>query len=152
MFKRSLSQKAKKEIQEFFKKTTIEVKIEVEELQDSSMPVSIQMEEPQILIGENGRTLFEIQSLLNKFLKRRLKEEFYIDLDINDYKKKKLDYLKDIAKSYADDVAFSKKEKELKPMSAYERRIIHIELKGRNDIKTESIGVEPDRKIIIRPV
>jgi spoIIIJ-associated protein len=151
MFKKTLSQKVKKEIQEFFKKTTFEVKIEVEELKDSSMPVFIQAEEPQVLIGDNGRTLFEIQNLLNKFLKRRLKEEFYIDLDINDYKKKKLDYLKDIARSYADDVAFSKKEKELKPMSAYERRIIHMELKERSDIRTESIGVEPDRKIIIKP-
>jgi spoIIIJ-associated protein len=152
MFKRSLSQKVKKEIQGFFKKTTFDVKIEVEELQDSSMPVSIQAEEPQVLIGDNGRTLFEIQNLLNKILKKQFKEEFYIDLDINDYKKKKLDYLKDIARSYADDVAFSRKEKELKPMSAYERRIIHIELKNRNDIRTESIGIEPDRKIIIKPV
>lgn len=151
MFKKTLSQKVRKEIQEFFKKTTFDVKIEVEELKDSSMPVYIQTEEPQVLIGDNGRTLFEIQNLLNKFLKRRLKEEFYIDLDINDYKKKKLDYLKDIARSYADDVAFSKKEKELKPMSAYERRIIHMELKERKDIRTESIGVEPDRKIIIKP-
>ncbi|MCX6738223.1 MAG: hypothetical protein NTY11_02315 [Candidatus Parcubacteria bacterium] len=152
MFKKTLSRKVKKDIEEFFKKTTFDVKIEVEEMQDSSMPVSIQAEEPQVLIGDNGRTLFEIQNLLNKFLKRRFKEEFYIDLDINDYKKKKLDYLKDIARSYADDVAFSRKEKELKPMSAYERRIIHMELKNRSDIKTESIGTEPDRKIIIKPV
>ncbi|MBU3964193.1 KH domain-containing protein [Patescibacteria group bacterium] len=152
MFERKLSQKVRKAVQEFFKKTTLETKVEVEEMTDSSMPVLIQMEEPQILIGENGRTLFEIQNLLNKFLRKKFKEEFYIDLDINDYKKKKLDYLKDTAKSYADDVALSRQEKELKPMSAYERRIVHIELKDRSDVKTESIGADPYRKIIIKPV
>ncbi|MBU1045594.1 hypothetical protein KJ616_00540 [Patescibacteria group bacterium] len=151
MFERKLSQKVKKAVEEFFKKTTFEVKVSVEEMSDSSMPVSIQTEEPQTLIGDNGRTLFEIQSLLNKFLRKKFKEEFYIDLDINDYKKKKLDYLKDIARSYADDVAFSKQEKELKPMSAYERRIIHMELQERSDVKTESIGTDPYRKIIIKP-
>ncbi len=152
MFERKLSQKVKKAVEEFFKKTTLGVKVAVEEITDSSMPVLIQMEEPQILIGDNGRTLFEIQALLNKFLRKKLKEEFYIDLDVNDYKKKKLDYLKDMARSYADDVAFSKQEKELNPMSAYERRIIHMELKDRSDVKTESIGADPYRKIIIKPI
>jgi len=152
MFERKLSQKVKKAVEEFFKKTTLGVKVAVEEITDSSMPVLIQMEEPQILIGDNGRTLFEIQALLNKFLRKKFKEEFYIDLDVNDYKKKKLDYLKDMARSYADDVAFSKQEKELNPMSAYERRIIHMELKDRSDVKTESIGADPYRKIIIKPI
>jgi len=151
MFERKLSRKVKKAIEEFFKKTTFEVKVEVEEPIDSSMPVLIEAEEPQTLIGDNGRTLFELQNLLNKFLRKKLKEEFYIDLDINDYKKKKLEHLKDVARSYADEVAFSKQEKMLKPMSAYERRIIHLELQERSDIKTESIGAEPDRKIVIKP-
>jgi len=154
MFKKNPEQKIKKIIQEFFEKTSFEARVEIGEINDSTLPVLITMEEPQILIGENGKTLFCIQHLLSKVLKRQFKdkEEIYIDIDINDYKKKKLDYLKELAQSYADDVAFSKKEKELRPMSAYERRIIHLELKERNDIQTESIGQDPDRKIVIKPV
>ena len=76
---------------------------------------------------------------------------FYIDLDINDYKKKKKDYLKELACSIANEVALSKKQKELPPMSAYERRIIHLELAERQDVSTESIGQEPERKVIITP-
>ena len=77
-------------------------------------------------------------------------EPFYIDLDINNYKKKKMEYLKELAKSVADEVAITKKEKELPPMSAYERRIIHLELAARGDVTTESIGQEPERKVVIR--
>ena len=77
--------------------------------------------------------------------------QFYIDLDIQNYKKKKAEYLKELARSLADEVSLTKKEKNLDPMPAYERRIIHLELAERKDISTESIGEEPERKIVIRP-
>jgi spoIIIJ-associated protein len=153
MFKKKVERKIQKIVQEFFEKTSFEVRVDVGEIEESTIPVLLTMEEPQVLIGENGKTLFCVQHLLSKILKRQFKdkEEFYIDLDINDYKKKKLNYLKELARSYADDVAFSKEEKELRPMSAYERRIIHLELKDRSDVRTESVGQEPERKIIIKP-
>ena len=75
---------------------------------------------------------------------------FYIDLDINDYKKKKIEYLKETARAVADEVALTKKEKYLPSMPPYERRIIHMELASRSDVTTESIGQEPERKIVIR--
>jgi len=141
----------KKTIKEFFEKTTLEVEIEFLPQRDLTLPINLKTEEPQILIGERGQTLFEIQHLLKAILRRKIKENFYIDLDINDYKKKKIDYLKETARSLADEVALTKKEKILPPMSAYERRIIHLELAGRSDVTTESIGSEPERKVVIRP-
>jgi len=141
----------KKTIKEFFEKTTLEVEIEFLPQQDLTLPIDLKTEEPQILIGQGGRTIFEIQHLLKAILRRKIKENFYIDLDINDYKKKKLDYLKETARSLADEVALTKKEKILPSMSAYERRIIHLELAGRSDVTTESIGSEPERKVVIKP-
>jgi len=141
----------KKTIKEFFKKTTFEVEIEFSPQIDLTLPINLEMENPQILIGEGGQTLSDIQRLLKAILKRKIEENFYIDLDINDYKKKKIEYLKEIARSVADEVSLTKKEKILSPMSAYERRIIHLELAGRQDITTESIGQEPERRIVIRP-
>ena len=154
MFKKKLEDKIKKIVEEFFEKTSFDVSVVVEKIEDTTLPISIQLEEPQVLIGENGKTLFSIQHLLSKALRKKFKEEqdFYVDLDIDNYKKKKLDYLKDLARSSADDVALYKKEKELRAMSAYERRIIHMELKERSDVKTESVGQDPDRKIIIKPI
>jgi len=141
----------KKTIKEFFEKTTLEVEIEFLPQRDLTLPINLKTEEPQILIGQGGQTLFEIQHLLKAILRRKIKENFYIDLDINDYKKKKLDYLKETARSLADEVALTKKEKILPSMSAYERRIIHLELAGRSDVTTESIGSEPERKVVIKP-
>ena len=57
-----------------------------------------------------------------------------------------------MAISAADDVALTKKEKQLPPMTAYERRIIHLELaSARPDVVTESIGQEPERRVAIKP-
>jgi spoIIIJ-associated protein len=128
-----------------------EARIEFLSWQDLTLPIDLRTDEPQILIGEDGQTLLEIQHLLKAILKKKLKENFYIDLDINDYKKKKIKYLKDLAQKLADEVALTKKEKMLPPMSAYERRIIHLELAERGDVTTESTGQEPERKVIVRP-
>lgn len=136
---------------EFFKKTTFEVEIEFLPPQELTLPIDLETDDPQILIGERGQTLVEIQHLLKIISKRKIQEPFFIDLDINGYKKKKIEYLKELVKSVVDEVALTKKEKSLTPMPAYERRIIHLELAGRQDVTTESIGQEPERRVIIRP-
>ncbi len=144
----------KKIIEEFFKKMTFEVE-EIEYLPqaDGILSINIKTKEPQILIGEKGEVLLAIQHLLKIILKRKTitQTQFYLDIDINDYKKKKINYLKEIAKSFAQEVILTRKEKILPPMPAYERRIIHLELADNPNITTESIGQEPERRIIIKP-
>jgi spoIIIJ-associated protein len=144
-------QKIKNIVNDFFEKMTISVEVEVRPQQEKTIPIDVKTENPQILIGEGGQTLIEIQRLLKAIIKKITKEDIFVDLDINDYKKKKIEYLKELAKSAADEVVLSKKEKILASMPAYERRIVHLELAGRKDITTESLGEEPERKIIIRP-
>ncbi|XOB41248.1 MAG: protein jag [Candidatus Nealsonbacteria bacterium] len=136
---------------EFFKKTSFDVEIEFLSQQDLIIPINLRTDEPKILIGERGQTLGEIQRLLKAILRRRINQDFYIDLDINGYKKRKVEYLKELAKSIADEVSLMKEEKVLPSMPAYERRIIHLELSEREGIATDSVGRDPDRKVIIRP-
>ncbi len=149
--------KIKDTTEEFLEKMTIKAQtveasfLEQEPGSADVVNIEIKLEEPQILIGERGQTLFEIQRLLRSVLIKKLQKIFYLNLDINDYKKKKNEYLKDSAKNLADEVALSREEKVLLPMSAYERRIIHTELSKRTDIITESRGEGPDRHIVIRP-
>mgnify|MGYP001614255528 CR=1 FL=1 len=159
--------KIKEAAEEFFRKMTISVsKIETslsfvkKNIQDVQNPseedrkivnLDIKIDEPQTLIGQGGQTLFEIQRLLRTILNKKLQDIFYLNLDINDYKKKKTEYLKSLAKDLADKVALTKEEKVLFPMPAYERRIIHEELSQRTDIATESQGESPDRHIVIKP-
>ncbi len=162
MLSRDNLKEIKKITEEFFEKTTFPVEIEILPEKDETLPINLKTEIPQILIGEGGQTLSEIQHLLKAILKKKIaakgelspdgrKENFYIDLDINNYKKKKIEYLKELANSSADEVALTKKEKTLMPMPAYERRIIHMELSNRSDVITESSGEEPERKVVIKP-
>lgn len=152
MLSKEDSEKIKNLTREFFKKTTFEVEIKFLPKKENTLPIELKTEDPQILIGEKGQTLIEIQRLLKAILRRKIPDfAGYIDLDINDYKKKKIKYLKEVARSVADEVSLTKKEKILSPMHAYERRIIHLELAERNDVTTESIGGEPERSVVVRP-
>ena len=144
-------EKIKKIIEEFFNKATFPVEIIFLPQKDQTLSIDLKTDSPQILIGEGGQTLNEIQHLLRVILMRKIEEPFFIDLDINDYKKKKNEYLKEMARSLADEVVLTKKERQMSPMSSYERRIIHLALAERQDVTTESIGQEPERKVVIRP-
>jgi spoIIIJ-associated protein len=144
-------EKIKKEAVEFFSKMNFEVEVQFPPQENETVFIEVKTEEPQILIGEGGQTLNEIQHLLKSILRKKITDPFFIDLDISNYKKKKTDYLREMAKTEADEVALIRREKLLPPMSAYERRIVHIELANRSDIVTESIGQEPERRIVIKP-
>lgn len=136
---------------ELFAKSGLEVFLEILPPKENILLINLKTNEPKLLIGERGEILSDIQHLLKAILKKKIKKEFYVDLDINDYKKRKIKYLKELAQSLADQVALSKKEKILPPMPAYERRIIHLELAGRKDVTTQSAGEEPTRKVVIKP-
>jgi spoIIIJ-associated protein len=148
-------EKIKKITKDFFDKTGFEPEILFGDAIEQTIPIDLKVDEPQILIGEGGRTLAEIQHLLIAILRKNIPCEdrenmFYIDLDVQDYKKKKNEYLKDMAQSIADEVSLTKKEKILAPMTAYERRIVHLELQKRGDVVSESIGERDDRRIVIK--
>lgn len=159
--------KIKDAVKEFFIKMTIvvsdiEISVspanlnnkndgELNILEKEVVDLDVKLDEPQILIGQGGQTLFEIQRLLRTVLNKKLQNVFYFNLDINDYKRKKTEYLKSLAKEAADQVALTKEEKKFLPMSAYERRIVHAELSDRTDIITESRGDGIDRYVVIKP-
>ena len=142
--------------EEFFQKMTItplsiKVAQTINEKVNDIVDLDIILEEPQILIGEKGQTLFEIQRLLRAIVTKKIQKIFYLNLDINKYKQSKIEYLKRMSKELADEVSLTKEEKSLPPMPAYERRIIHAELTQRSDIITESKGEGLDRHIVIKP-
>ena len=74
-------QKIREIIEEFFVKTTFEVEIESLSQNESTLSVSLKTLEPQILIGEGGQTLFEIQHILRIILRRKIigKDEFGLE-------------------------------------------------------------------------
>ncbi len=138
-------------VQDFFGKIGFLIEIKDLFIKEETIFLKLKSEEPKVLIGKNGCTLLEIQHLLKAILKRKFLENFFLDVDVDDYKEKKIEYLKEIARGTADEVALIKKEKILAPMPAYERRIIHLELADRSDVVTESIDQGPERRIVVKP-
>ena len=92
-----------------------------------------------------------MQKILRMILNKQAGKGFYVKLDINNYQKQKIEYLKSIARSSADEAISLKEKKILPPMSAYDRRVIHEELSNRQDITSQSQGDGEERYIVISP-
>jgi len=113
--------------------------------------VSIQtLDNASFLIGKNGQNLKALEHVLRAMLNKDGKEGTIV-LDVNDYRKSRVTYLIDLAKQTVARVRNTQKAEALFPMPAYERRIIHMELAAYPDIATESIGAEPQRRVVIKP-
>lgn len=121
------------------------------EEENEILRINLGAEDAQMLIGKQGIVLSDIQLLLRKILKKGLNREIYLNLDIDNYKKKKEEYLRDLAEDVADEVAFTKKIKEIPLASSFDRRVVHLELAKRNDVVVESAGEGEERHIIVKP-
>lgn len=111
----------------------------------------ISIKEAGQLIGGGGANIFHLEYLIKIITKKKITEHEPFILDINDYRKSKEGFLKELAKTAAQKVALSGKVHILPPMPPYERRIIHLELAARPDIITESQGEGFVRHIIVKP-
>ena len=119
-----------------------------EEYQEEDMQ---KMSASSMLIGERGNNLSALEYLIKRLIYKKYGEEVKFTLDINDYRMRRLEDLKQDVKAAAKEVRIYKKEVPLRPMSSFERRIVHLLLAEYPDIATESIGQEPYRKVIIKP-
>ncbi len=113
--------------------------------------LNVEAEEANYLIGMRGCNLFAMQHLAKVFLKRRKAEEVPFYIDVNNYRKEKEEYLQKLALDTAEKVIRINKEIVLNSMSAYERRVVHMCLADHENVCTESVGLDPDRKIVIKP-
>ncbi|MBI4224747.1 MAG: hypothetical protein HY617_00275 [Candidatus Sungbacteria bacterium] len=104
-----------------------------------------------MLIGERGNNLGSIEHIVKKIIRKKYGEEQKFTLDINDYRMRRLDDLKQDVKTAAKEVRLYGKQVPLRPMSSFERRIVHLLLAEYPDIATESIGREPSRMVVIKP-
>lgn len=126
---------------------TVEVKA-----REDNITFNIVTSNSAILIGKMGRTIDAIQTVVNAYVQSEIKEYQRITIDVNDYKQKSIKRLEKLAKYTAKEVAKSKIETKLDPMNSYERRIIHSTLSNSKDVTTESVGEEPNRCVIIKPI
>ena len=132
-----------------FDKMEIEANIEIEQI-EGQITIRLTGDDIGIVIGRRGETLDALQYLLSLIINRRLDEYIRIILDVADYRQKREETLVSLANGVAEKVMRSRKNMTLEPMNPYERRIIHSTLQDHKYVDTQSIGEEPNRKVVIR--
>ncbi len=101
------------------------------------------------LIGRKGERLSALQHLVNLLLSRRMGEWTRVLVDVEDYRGRRERQLREIANRAADRVEETGKMLQLEPMPALERRWVHLALRDRPGVTTQSIGEEPNRRVVV---
>lgn len=104
-----------------------------------------------LLIGHRGQTLQSLQFLVNLIVRKTYGENVRVVLDVERYRARREASLRDMATKVASRVVQSGRSITLEPMSAADRRIIHISLADHPGVSTESVGMGEDRKVTVIP-
>lgn len=135
-------------LKEFFEKAKIEVETKVE-IKEKCIYISINGKNIGNLIGYRGDALYALENILKAIANKESENRVIVRLDIEDYKQKREQTLKEFALKKAHLVEKTGKSLTLEPMKAYERKIIHTALQENCNVETRSIGIEPKRRIVI---
>lgn len=104
-----------------------------------------------ILIGRRAKTLNALQYITRLILGKELEHGVPLSIDVEGYRGRRESQVRQLARRVAEQVADTKREQALEPMPPNERRFAHIELQDDESVYTESIGQDPNRKVIIYP-
>ena len=104
-----------------------------------------------VLIGRRGEKLASLQHLVNLMVAKKEGQYRRIAIDVENYRGRREEQLRDVADRAAKRVIQTGKIIQLEPMPAIERRIVHLALVENPRIRTQSVGVEPNRRIVVLP-
>lgn len=140
-------------VEEFLKNTltamNMEVEIKSEIDSDGALSVNMSGEHMGILIGKRGQTLDALQYLANRVANKHQEGYVRVKLDTEDYRARREETLRHLAKNIAHKVKRTRRPVALEPMNPYERRIIHSSLQSDPYVTTHSEGEEPYRKVVV---
>ncbi len=118
---------------------------------DSPIALDVRGEDAGILIGRQGRTLTDLQVMVNVLVSRQVQERTPITVDVEGYKERRFEKVRRIALRAADRARRSGRAVILEPMSPAERRVVHMALADNRAVTTQSEGVGPTRHVVISP-
>jgi len=122
------------------------------------MVVVVVSNDSGLLIGKQGETLDCLERLVRMVVQKESEPEEGVRrpdrfaVDINGYRRSQAETIIRLAREAAKKVSTNRRVESLAPMTAYERRIVHAELSSHEGIETESAGVDPQRRVLIKPV
>lgn len=117
----------------------------------TSVGLNIEGEDMGILIGRRGQTMVSLQYIVRLIMAHKMQAQMPIVLDVEGYKQRRCEGLRTLALRLADQVKTRNVPFTMEPMSAFERRVIHMTLADNPDVMTESAGVGETRKVTILP-
>ena len=101
------------------------------------------------LIGRGGENLVALQQIVSAITSRKVGRTVHVPVDVEGYRRRREDQLREVALRVASRVSTSGQAVTLEPMLAYERRIVHLAVQEQPGIRTESVGIEPNRRVVI---
>jgi spoIIIJ-associated protein len=105
-----------------------------------------------LVIGKHGQTIDAIQYLANAIVWRGRDDRKSVVVDAAGYRDRRRASLEQLADRAAGEARAARKDISLEPMSAVERKIVHVHLQDREDVETTSEGMEPNRYVVVKPV
>ena len=134
-------------------KATIQSKIgeAADEVDSRVIMIDILGDDLSFLIGRHSEVLHSLQYITSLIVGREVGHWVPLIIDVQGYRERRERQLRQMAARMADQVAKTGRRISLEPMTATERRIIHLALRDNSQITTESIGEEPNRKVVIYP-
>ena len=139
----------KKILEDILKGFNLEGNIE-KQIRNKQISYRIHSNNNGILIGKNGKVLSSIQTYLKQSISSQTGMYINVILDVENYKEKQNYFLERDVKKIARQVTLTKVDVKLDPMNSFQRRIVHNALSKFDYIKTESIGTEPNRYVVIK--
>jgi spoIIIJ-associated protein len=148
---------ARETVEELLERMKIKASVAVyhgepdEEQGRTPVNVDINGKDLSILIGRQAETLNALQYISSLIVGKELGHSIPLVVDVENYRKRRQQQIRHLARRMADQAIKTGRRQVLEPMPANERRIVHIELRDNPQVKTESIGEEPRRKVTIVP-
>ena len=128
-----------------------EVTIDEYEGDEGELILDITGDNLAILIGRHGKTLDALQFIISAITARTLGFRYPVVVDVEGYKNRQRQKLESIAHSAAQRAASQHRSVKLRPMTPYERRIVHLALRGNDAVETASEGEGNARHVVVIP-
>jgi len=147
---RSVLEEAKAVLEELLRLMDLSGTVEIG-MGSETAKLNVKGDDLGVLIGRRGEKLASLQHLVNLIVARKEGQHNRIAVDVGNYRGRREEQLRDVAKRAAERVEKTGKIIQLEAMPAVERRIVHVALVENPRVRTQSVGVDPNRRIVILP-
>jgi spoIIIJ-associated protein len=146
-----ISEKAHQVVERLLSLMELEATVETKPAENREAALNIKGDDLGILIGRYGQTLERLQYIVKLILSRQYQAEIGISIDVDGYQEQRCRSLESLAQRIAQKVKTTVRAITLKPMSAKERRLVHLVIAKDPELTSQSIGRGEFRRVVISP-